>query len=300
MTRDYRLCGWRVRSTLPLPELAPWPDDDGRPADVAILEGGVPAELADPVAPGGTVTVGRDGTVLLRIPNLVRLLVRGGSEIRVEILRRETAAGWRLFLLGAGLGYLCHQRGLFPLHAASLNIGGRVVALAGMSGAGKSTLAMALVRRGHSLLSDDLTVLRTAPGEVMVLPAWPRLKLWADALEQFGLAAAGLPRVRDGMDKYDLSPMAAFDPAPMPLGAVVLLDRGSNLSMRRLEPIAAVPALDAFVHRAHAARLLGRRPALLAQAAAIAQSVPVWWLNRPMVFDLLEPAAALTERTLAP
>ena len=34
---DYVLCGWRVRSALPLPEVAPWRGDD-RPPDVTILE----------------------------------------------------------------------------------------------------------------------------------------------------------------------------------------------------------------------------------------------------------------------
>ncbi|MEV9042980.1 hypothetical protein AB0072_26060, partial [Klebsiella pneumoniae] len=90
------------------------------------------------------VTVTEDGTVRLAIRGLVHILVQGGRHITVDIIDSRDERGWRLFLLGAALGYLCHQRGVFPLHAASLTVGGRTIALAGESGAGKSTLAFAL------------------------------------------------------------------------------------------------------------------------------------------------------------
>lgn len=159
------MCGLRVRSGLVLPELPSWPGPEAGAPDVVVDEGHVPERLDGAAQGNDYVTVSADGAVLLNVPGLVRILARGGRKIIVDILRRDDpAAAWRLFLLGSGLGYLCHQRGLFPLHAASLDIGGRAAAIAGPSGAGKSTLSLALTACGHALLSDDVTVLRTETG----------------------------------------------------------------------------------------------------------------------------------------
>jgi hypothetical protein len=300
VTTDYLLCGLRVRSALPLRELPQWSGSADATVDVTIAEGWVADRLDDPVLPGRFVMVGTDGSVLLHIPDLVRLLVRNGREIRVEILRRDAEEGWRLFLLGAGFHYLCHQRGLFPLHAASLRIGGRIVAVAGHSGSGKSTLAWALTQRGHQLLSDDVTVLRTSPeAPPVTLPAWPRLKLWRDALDRFGIAAADLARVRDGMEKYDLCPQAEIAPAPAPLDGIIMLDKGAEVVLLRQSPMAAVPMVRSFVHRDRVALHLGRKAALFTQAAAIARFVPVWRLVRPMEFDCLDRTVAIIEERLA-
>ena len=57
------------------------------------------------------------------------LLDGGGSFAR---LSGEARDDWRLFLLGSTLGHIAHQRGLFPLHAACLRIGGRAVAITAM------------------------------------------------------------------------------------------------------------------------------------------------------------------------
>ncbi len=296
MTEDYQLCGWRVRSDLPLPELRPWIGPADALPDVTVIHGPVPDRLESVALPGTYRMVGTDGSVLLRIEGLVRILVQGGTTITVDILRREATEAWRLFLLGSGLGFLCHQRGLFPLHAASLRIGGRMVAVAGHTGIGKSTLALELTRRGHGLLSDDVTVLRMLPGAgAEVLPAFPRLKLWRDTMDALGVDASGLPRVREDMEKYDLRPDAGFDPAPGPLGGVVVLREGPGPVLSAVSAAAAVPLLQGFVFRPRVALHLGRQAGLFAQAAAIARAVPVYRLERPKRFDTLVAAAALIE-----
>jgi len=58
--------------------------------------------------------------------------------------------------------------GVFFVHAAVVSDTRRTLLLAGPSGHGKTTLALALMRRGFRLLSDDFAPLRRADG--MVLP----------------------------------------------------------------------------------------------------------------------------------
>ncbi|BAE50258.1 hypothetical protein [Paramagnetospirillum magneticum] len=282
----YRLCTWRVDSDLLLPELITWGGGgDGSAADLVIVQGSVPDHLDDAVTPGKFIVVGADGSVLLHIRNLVRILVQDGRRITVEILRRDPEESWRLFLLGSTLAILCHQRGAYPLHAASLRIGGRTLALAGHTGAGKSTLALGLVNRGHQLLSDDLSVLRAGSDGVDLLPAYPRLKLWRKSLEALGVGVEGLPRVRGSLEKYGLSPSGPFDPQPSRLDGIVVLKDGPLVRIERMRAVAAVPDLRSHVQRPGIGQHLRGAAALLAEAGRIAEAVPVYRLERPKTFD---------------
>ncbi len=62
----------------------------------------------------------------------------------------------------------CHQ--YLILHAAVLERNGRALILPAPSGSGKSTLAAALTFRGWRLLSDELTLIDVASGEIVALP----------------------------------------------------------------------------------------------------------------------------------
>lgn len=287
--RDYALCGWRVRSVLPLPELALWTGPDEAAVDVWINAGALPAVPAS--APW--LAVDSQGSVRLRIPDLAQFLIEGGRRITVDILGQETAPAWRLFLLGMAIGVLCHQRATFPLHAASLSIGGRTVALLGASGAGKSTLALALLRRGHHLLSDDLTVLD--PANRTVLPSFCRLKVWRDTLEAMGEDMTGLQRVRDALEKYDLPPRQDFDTSPRRLEGVLLLARGKAPERIAVPATAAVPLILSHVSRPSVGRMLGRQADLFRAAGGLAGTVPVTRLIRSLDYADLGETVGLVE-----
>ncbi|MBN2752095.1 MAG: hypothetical protein JXQ84_05240 [Rhodospirillaceae bacterium] len=295
MSGDYSLCGWRVHSTLSLPELLPWVGPCDADVDVAFADEAIDADLVA-AARGRYLYVTDDGAVLLQLPGRFRILTRGGVRVSVDADPLGAASGWRPFVLGAGLYHLCHQRNLFPLHAACLRIGERVVAIAGHSGMGKSTLAAVLNRRGHGLLSDDTVVLdvNSADG-VTLLPSFPRLRLWQDVVKALDLTACPAIPVREGLAKYALEIGGGFDPAPMRLDAVILLEEGDGPVLHDVAPTAAVPLLQAYVHRPRLIELLGRQAAVFAQSAAIAGRVRVLRLERPLRFDVLEAVAALIE-----
>jgi hypothetical protein len=236
--------------------------------------------------------------VLLHIVGLVRMVARGGREVTVQLLSPEAAEGWRIYLLGSVVAFLCHQRGVFPLHAATLRVGGRAIAIAGNRGDGKSTLALALARAGHDLLSDDLTVLRIGD-DVEILPAFPRLKLWRASLDAAGIDTAGLSPVRAGIEKFDLRPRGDFDPAPAPLHAVLVLAEGPEPMLAPISATHALPAIQGHIPRLPTGLALGRRADLFAQTARLVQTVPVRRLTRPKRFDALAATIALVERVAA-
>lgn len=297
---DYWLCGWRVRSELPLPELIAWQGDD-RPPELTITIGPVPDTLENAEPAGPFVMVGADGTVRFEVKAVGAFLVRNGREVTVEPRLAPDAPDLGLFLLGSVFGILCHQRGLLPLHASCVEMDGKAIAVAGGSGFGKSTLAAMLVGEGHRLIADDVTVLRLeADGPPMVLPSFPRQKLWADTLDHLGLAPGRRVRQSEAMEKFEFRSEGRFPTDPLPLGAVFHLGEkrlGHDPALRRLTGVGAAEALRATVYRQGVAFRLGLQNRLFMDCARLANRVPQWRLLRPQgltrMKELVDHLAAL-------
>lgn len=290
------LCGWRLRSTLPLPELLPWPGPENAPVDITLDAAAIPPDRVR-AAQGRYVHVGEDGSVLLQHPAAFRILTQGGASILVEIIESAPGDDWRLFVLGTALYHLCHQRNLFPLHAATLRLGTKVLAIAGYSGAGKSTLAAALTRHGHTLLSDDTAVLDVeSKNGITLLPSFPRLRLWGDCLKEFAIPAATLAPVRPGLNKFTLDSAAGFNPAPVALDGLVFLQTAAQQRLNELRPAEAIPLLQAQVQRPILVKRLGRQAIVFGQAAKIASHIPAFRLERPLDFGTLASTVSLVEK----
>lgn len=300
---DYLLCGWKVRSELLLPELLPWRGDNRQP-DLVFRLGSVP-DLERLIEVTPFLQIDDDGRCQLTIEAVARYLVRDGCEVTVEPRIDPHSPEIRLFLLGSVLGLVCHQRGLFPLHASCVNLHGGAVALAGASGAGKSTLAATLVQRGHALLADDVCVVDpAAEGGPVVLPAFPRVKLWSDSLKALAIAPDGLDRNRTGQDKYHyrFAVPGDFASGVLPLSAIYLLEETCSSRREGVEPLKGFDALTAVteqVYRRTAATHLGRETALFRAATAIVGAVPVRRLVRRKELAALEAGAQLLEEDIA-
>jgi HPr Serine kinase C-terminal domain len=286
---DHVLCGWRVRSELPLPEVMIWAGDD-RPPDVIVRLGATPP-LNDAASQGrGPVEVGRDGRCRLDIKDVGSFLAIAGREVVVEPRVSLDSPDLRNWLLGVVLGMLCHQRGLFPLHASCVRIGGAAVAFAGRTGAGKSTLAAALASRGHGLIADDVCAVElVSDGPPQVRPSFPRLRLWDDAMSALDFPAEGAPRGIMGKQKFHYCQPGRFDPSPARLSGVYFLERivdDRQPVIRRLNGLHAAATLSNEIYRRWIGFRLGRESELLAEALRIVSGVPIF--HCPIRSDLTQ------------
>ncbi len=136
---------------------------------------------------------------------------------------------------------IVHPRSLVAVHSACLARDGRAIMLRGDSGAGKSTLAYAALRRGYSLVAEDVIFLRSRSGrthgpippddiEIHGLP-WT-MHLLPDAADLFPelalLPAFERPdgRLKLGIRIEDQFPGQALPHAP--LGSLVFVTRGNR------------------------------------------------------------------------
>ena len=294
---DRFLCGWRVRSALRLPDLMPWTGDD-RPPDLTIRLGAVPERLDDPVLSRHLLQMSRDGTCRFAIAGVAAYRIDGaGREVVIDPAMDPAAPDIRVFLLGTVLGLLCFKRGLLPLHASCVRLGGRAVAFCGSSGAGKSTLAGALLRRGHALLADDVTVIDpAAPGGPVVWPAVPLLKLGPEVGRRLGFAVEGLERPWRDVEKCHLPVASAFVSESLPLAAVYHLETVNDARREGIEPLggmSAITKLHRTTYRLGAALAMGLDRMTFLAAGRIAAALSGHYrLARRLNLDALDAIAA--------
>ncbi|MCW3847395.1 hypothetical protein OF829_09085 [Sphingomonas sp. LB-2] len=290
--RDYNLCGWRVSSEINLPELAPWPGTPG-PIDVAIRIGEVPPSIPNLVLDTPFLQTDAEGHARYTIPGVADFLVEHGRSITIQPGMDPESPDVRLWLLGSVFGLLCNQRGLLPLHAASVEIDGKAVAFAGASGSGKSTLAAAFNRRGFRLFADDVTPIAVDGGQVRFLPGLRRIRLWPDSLRDADWDVAELERCREGIEKFSRSFDRDFVTEPMTPAALFHLrpisDTIGDVMLTRLQGAGAVQQVRRQVYRWRTLKQSVGRPEAISRVIRAAAGIPRHFeLFRRVGFDNLD------------
>jgi hypothetical protein len=154
----------------------------------------------------------------------------------LECAPTGTGRGWRRTLLARILPNVRLAHGFEALHASAVASSRGVVAITGPSGAGKTTLALELMRRGMSLVGDDVLMLSTGPSGVLGHPATPHMNVDQRApvpVEHGELA-------RFGGERW----IEVFDSAPVPqrVDGICLLQHDTRLSLA-VEPLPGTPLL---------------------------------------------------------
>ena len=153
------------------------------------------------------------------------------------------------YVLGGVLAFVSRLRGMVPLHASAVVIGGRAVLFAGAAGAGKSSTAAAFAILGVPVLADDIVAMADAADCVLAYPSHSRLSVWSDSAQEL-FAGRTLPTHSDAYLKHcvDLAePGYCFHEEPVPIERILILsDRtpaGQLPEIRTLTPQAALVAL---------------------------------------------------------
>lgn len=269
-----------VDSDLDLPELRRV--DGEHIADLVIRQG--PVAQPNP-ADGGSLAAyiaGGPGRLWLNIPSAVRLAITDGHHITYERYPGAEDDELRLFILGSGLGAIMMQRGQILIHGNAIVTGdqrGAIICI-GDSGAGKSTTAVAMMRRGLQVLTDDLCPL-TDDGTV--LPGMPRAKLWQDTAQAFGIDTRPLARIRRADAKFNLPLGSAHCTESQPVRAFYWLapDDVAEVSVEPVRGAAAFAILRNNVYRPEFLQILGLEEDYLRRLAAIGTRTPVFKIARP-------------------
>lgn len=293
---QYSAYGLRLNSELLLPELREINSEEK--ADIIVRRESLNPPQLEPTPTACYCKVNTEEAYLVW-EQVGTFLVRGGQEIIVDLIPDAEESIVRLFLLGAALGMLLHQRGIFVIHASTVAINGKAIAFMGDKGWGKSTTAGALHRRGHQLMADDVTAIDLSnPPFPIVLPGYGQLKLWPESVIALDSNPETLPLLHPQLEKRDCLIKRDLALNPLPLKQIYWLGSGSKLA---IEPLSSQQALAAVMHNWYCARF-GRQ---ILQAIDLSEHfrhctnlidrVPVFCLRREKSLDALDEIACLVE-----
>jgi len=299
---SYNAYGLGICSALPLPELQE--SSTQIEADIIIRFGEVNLSLPTPSSSWSHFQM--DGESAYLYWTVVgKFLVRSGKEIIIEPVPNVEESIIRLPLLGSVLGMLLHQRQFLVLHGSAVAVDGNAAVFLGRSGQGKSTMAATLYGRGHKLMADDVAAVDVYSAIAPILvPGFPRIKLWPDA----ATAALGddpetLRKIHPEVEKRDRPTFDNFLRTPLTLKRIYVLSVGSTLRIRPLKPTEAVTQLIA---NSYIPMLVGKQfiqsakaSIHLHQCTSLVNNLPIYSLERPRSLSLLPDVARLVEEDLA-
>lgn len=298
----FRAYGLLFASSIAIPEMLPAERDPGAGAepDVVVTGAHFADSLADPVATSDVHQVNRDA-LLLRVDGVGRYLVTGGRQILVDPEPTATAHDVRVYLLGTCLGALLHQRGFYVLHASGVATDRGAVLFTGESGAGKSTLLAELLHRGYPMVVDDVCAVRFDDDEPIVVSAYPRTRLWADAASRLAIDTTALPRTRSSWDKFERQVTDQFSDGEARLSRVfhLVAPDGDVVSLERLGTIDAFTTLVENTYRSVLLDGMNIRSSHFELASRLARTVEVIQIRRPAGSDTVAPVADLVVEALA-
>lgn len=295
----YILCGLKVESDLPFPELTPWQGPDDQPFDIEFRLGHV-EQLWDRAENGVKFQASGPDRIVFHIERAGRIEIEGGRRVTFDAFEEANDDRVRIEFIGTTQSMLWYQRGYLPLHASALLVGDRAIAVGAHSHSGKSVIAAALAKRGCPLVADDMMVLDLSRPPPLVLPGYQKLRLWQDACEQFGLMGHAIASAHFRPGKFVVGTNAAPADLPVPLTDIFILSgqRQDKFTAEPLGRVQAVQYLLAATHMFDAARALNREEQVFSAINAVAASVRVWRATAPEGLEhALEAADSILQLT---
>lgn len=253
--------GLRWRSVFPLPVFA---STTAGPSDVRVEHGPWPVEPMP--SEGRKVLIGHNRVRVLASDDCIIDIL---SADHITVSQAEAGPLCAQFF-GATAALLIALRGMAPLHASAVALGGRAVLVCGAGGAGKSSFAAALIAQGGHLISDDLSALTfDNAGRACVLPGRTTIRLFPELAWLLG-DEPGPCEVSEG-GKLRFQPRYVGGTAPIPIGSLIHLDASGTAIPRAL---ATNLLVQQVYRRAAMARLAGTE-ARFAMIDALATQVPI-------------------------
>lgn len=292
----YLAYGLTIQSALRLPEFLPTGDLE-KPADVTLDVHTDPAQYhraaqLAPIDRNWTLEVNRSqATVFLRDAGLFQ--ITEGRSIQLTLAPGVEESLLRLYLGGVVMAILLYQRNCLVLHASAVMIADRAVGFLGVSGAGKSSIAVALEKRGHPIITDDVLALQFIGNAVYAAPGYPQVKLTPESALTLGHNLSHLLPLHQVETKLGYRIKASFPTAPMPLQALYFLGIGEHLSITPAAPQTSTIELIPFSAptRWH---LPGDSQHLM-QCVNLSRQTPIFDLQRPRDLTRLEESAQFVE-----
>ncbi|MBZ2166323.1 hypothetical protein [Methanobacterium spitsbergense] len=227
----YEAFGLKIHSEIRLPELKPLKSEK---SDINIYLGEVDLPTRSVLDEGISYKL-LDNTIY-RFWDVIGKFKITADSIIVNSAENVDKVILRNFLLGTVFATLLRLKGLFVLHASSINMNGSAIAFSGFKGSGKSTTAMAFYNEGYPIVADDYITIQFDGDIPIIFPGFPSLRLSSKSRAAMGLNFDKSNLERNIMDKAYASVPKSFSSNKIPLKKVYILQRNKESKIIDLKP----------------------------------------------------------------
>lgn len=229
-------------------------------------------------------------TTKLRWDRIGSYNISNGSDVCIMPLEPVNHVNIRQPLLGTIMAVVMQQRGDLVLHGSAVLINGKAIIFCGNKGQGKSTLAAYLASQGCSIISDDVCALNYDKKSISIRPAFPRIKLYEDALNYLGNTSEKYVKVHPDVPKYICEMDGSFVNRSCKVGSIYILENGDELEIEPLHGVESMKQILAhtMVNRFPENQPIKLREEVFVKASLLLQQVPVYRLTRPRNFRTLD------------
>jgi hypothetical protein len=228
----YEAFGLKIHSVIPLPELIP---SESETADITIYLGEVDLPIEDVLNEEISYKVTKNA--IYRFWDEIGKFKITKNSIIIDSVNSLNKIILRTFLLGTVFATLLRMRGLFVLHASSVNINGFAIAFSGFKGYGKSTTAMAFYNEGYPVVADDYIAIEFDNDDILIIsPGFPSLRLTSKSKQFMGLNFDKSNLEKDINDKTYSSVPKSFSSNKIPLKKIYIIQRSKKSKIIDLKP----------------------------------------------------------------
>ncbi len=280
----YNVYGLNISSELECPELPP---GNGTP-DVHISFGKIPIGIDQHSEPNYFWRTTPD-FFFFRVKDAAKYLVTGGQKILIEPMPNPDIEKIRLFLLGTCFGALLHQRNFLPIHGSGIITPGGCIVFAGRSGIGKSTLAGALMKKGYTVVADDICPVQISDNNrLLVHPGYPQLKVTRESAHELDIEVSGLRQVSFDDNKFHLPiSLSSLSREPSELKSIYFLETtNDSLSIKELTGIEKFSTLSQNIYRKSLINNLGKQKSNFKANTLVCKQVKMYKVSRPITKKL--------------
>ncbi len=279
--------GLHISSEIEFPELLPY---EFSSPDVVFRYGKTPKTIEGKVIlKNGSSYIIADRELLFTVDDVARYYASGGDTVTIEpcesVLEMRTI---RLYILATVMAGILTQRSLLPFHASAIIRDEALILITGDSQAGKSTSLAGLLKKGHTIFSDDILVLKKGEdNRITANASYPMIKLWDDTLDKLDHDPFRDRsfRVRHDLDKFGFFFHGDFNTSHYPLKKIFILKK-EDIPSVRIKTLSGFNAFEALRKQVY-------RPFLLQSDALfsfrfsvlteLSKTCTVYEISRPLV-----------------
>lgn len=237
-----------------------------------------------------------DKNFLLKFDKIANFYVTNGKKIVIQRSKKATNKDIKSILLTTIIGVLLNQRGFYPIHASAVVHNNNAIVFSGIPGSGKSTLATNFAKHGFKVITDDIAAIKLIDNKPCVVPSFPSLRLWQDAISSLDLQELPFTKIRKGIQKKRVVFQDWFTKESHQIKTVFVI-KTSNNSEFSVSEINGLQKFNYLKNNTYRLKLIEGKASQLAffnQLAKISENVKLFEINRPkdpfkpnLLFDLV-------------